>query len=304
MVERLAQIAERALALPKTRIAVAKAEDKELLKALADARTHGLAEAVLLGDKKRILELMEELSLPADTFEIQDLNEDIQIARTAVSLVTSGQAEILMKGMVDTRTLLREVLSKASGLRQAEVLSHLALFEVPTYPKLLGLTDAAINIGPGVEAKYAIINNALQVTAALGLEETKVALLAAIEKVNPQMSATVHAEALRGMSYHGAVVDGPFALDNAVSKAGAAAKGIDSVVAGDADILLAPDIDAGNILYKALNFLAGAHCAGIILGARAPIVLTSRADSEATRFYSIALAVVMTDHLKEANDEA
>lgn len=297
MIKTFDEMLQAAKALQDVKIAVAMAESEEVLESVEMARKEGIADAVLVGDEDKILALMKDMNIDPNHYSIIDEKDGAEAARKAVNLVREGHAGILMKGLIDTSVILKAVLNKEEGLRGDSVLSHVAVFDVPTYHKLLTVTDAAMNITPDVDTKEMIIKNALHVAKALGIDTAKVALLAAKEKVNEKMEATVHADELKKRSFDGALVDGPFALDNAVSKDSARIKGLTSEVAGDADILLAPQIDSGNILYKALGFLAQAKNAGILLGAKKPIVLTSRADSELTRLYSIALAMFVADHL-------
>ncbi|NLY72613.1 MAG: phosphate butyryltransferase, partial [Tissierellia bacterium] len=249
-------VLNRARNLDKKIIAVAKAENLEVLEAVEAARKLGISDAILVGEKVKILPLMEEAGLKEEDYEFFDVEGMQEAAMEAVKLVSSGKADMLMKGLVDTGTLLKEVLNKEYGLRKSPVLSHVAVFEVDTYHKLLVVTDAAMNIAPNVDQKIAIIENAIIVDKALGKDLSKVAILAASEKVNEKMPATVEAEKILNTGIRGAILGGPFALDNAISKESARIKGLTSPVAGDADILLAPDIEAGNILYKSLGFLA------------------------------------------------
>ncbi len=279
------------------RIAVAAAADKEVLLAVSAAKKEGIAEATLFGDEAKIKEICKEISVDPSDYTIVDAPEMKDASRKAVMEVSSGKADIVMKGLVDTSIILKEVLDKEIGLRTGSVLSHAAVFSTPTYPKILIITDAAMNIAPDLEAKKKITQNALVLTKALGLDNPNVAVLCAKEKVNEKMPATLDAKALVEMNQSGeltgCVVGGPFALDNAVSKEAAKHKGVTHPGAGEADILLVPDIEAGNILYKGLTFLAESESAGMILGAKAPIVLTSRADSDQSKLYSIALSVLM-----------
>ena len=202
-----------------------------------------------------------------------------------------------MKGLIDTSIIMKQVLDREIGLRNENVISHIALFEVPTYHKIFMVTDAAMNIAPDLVQKKEIIENAVNMALSIGISMPKVAVLAAKEKVSPKMEATIDAGELKSMNEDGiiknCIVDGPLALDNAINEESAKIKGIESEVAGDADILIVPDIEAGNVLYKALTFLANAKSAGLIVGARAPIVLTSRADNEEAKLNSIALATLM-----------
>ena len=202
-----------------------------------------------------------------------------------------------MKGLVSTGILLKAVLNKEYGLRTGSILSHVAIFESPFYHKLLGVTDAAMNVDPSLEDKIGIINNAVKVFHKLGNPNPKVAIVGSVETINPKMEATMHAATISMMNYRkqitGCIIDGPLAIDNAVSKKSSELKNITSDVAGDVDLILAPDIDGANILYKSLNFLGGATAAAVIMGAKVPIVLTSRADSEKSKFLSIALAAII-----------
>ena len=218
-------------------------------------------------------------------------------AQIAVSMVKSGEADILMKGFVSTGGLLKAVLDKENGLRKGKILSHVAFFESPHYHKLLCVTDVAMNMDPDFDTKVHILNNAVEACHKIGIEIPKVAVVAAVEVVNPKMEATIHAAMMKTMSdrkqFTGCIVDGPLALDNAINKEAAHHKGIVSDVAGDCDVILAPNLEAGNMFYKALNFMGGATVAAVIMGAAVPIVLTSRSDSESSKMFSIALAAAM-----------
>jgi phosphotransacetylase len=232
-----------------------------------------------------------------DPYPLVDAPHSEAAAAMAVALVTKGQARLLMKGSLHTDELLHAVLSPESNLRTGRRLSHVYLFDVPSYPKPLLVTDAAVNIAPGVEEKRDIIQNAIDLAHVMGIAEPKVALLSAVETVNPKITSTLDAAALCKMAERGQIrgglLDGPLAFDNAISLVAAAEKGIVSPVAGQADILLVPDIEAGNMLAKQLSFFAGADAAGVVLGARVPIILTSRADAERTRMASCAVAVLV-----------
>lgn len=279
------------------RLSVALANDEEVLLAVSNAHKAGIVEAVLVGDEPKMRAIAAEHNIDLSPFEI--INEaDLQAASAiAVGLVSSGKADIVMKGLVDTSIILKAVLNKETGLRTGSVLSHTAVFDVPSYGKLLFVTDAAMNIAPDIETKAKIIDNTVKLVNALDIENPNVAVVCAKEKVSDKMPATLDAEALVKMNQEGTikgcVVGGPFALDNAVSKEAAKIKGVTHPGAGEADILLMPTIEAGNILYKSLSILSKTKNAGIILGAKAPVVLTSRADSDETKLYSIALAVLM-----------
>ncbi|OPJ54683.1 phosphate butyryltransferase [Alkalithermobacter paradoxus] len=280
---------------PKT-ISVACAQDKEVLMAVEMARKEGIANAILVGDLDQVKELSNELNIDLNNYELIDEKDLTQASRKAVELVSSGKAHMVMKGLVDTSIILKAVLDKEIGLRTGNVLSHVAVFDVPGYDRLFLVTDAAMNLAPDLETKKQIIENACQIAYGLDIEEPKVGVICAKEKVNPKMIDTVHAQELEEMNKRGeikgCIVGGPFALDNAVSVEAARHKGIDHPVAGKADILLAPDIEAGNVLYKSMVFFANAKNAGVIVGAKAPIILTSRADNEETKLNSIALGVL------------
>lgn len=280
------------------RLAVAAAEDKAVLEAVKDAQKESIIQPVLVGDKEKIEALGKEVGLSIEEAEIIDNRKGAnESARIAVSIVREGKADVLMKGMVSTGPLLKAVLDKENGLRKGGALSHLALFESPYYHKLLGVTDAAMNVAPEFEEKVSILNNAVEAFHKLGIETPKVAVVGAVETVNPKMEATTHAALMKTMNARnqikGCIVDGPLALDNAVSREAARHKGIESDVAGDCDIILTPDIEAGNILYKSLNFLGGATAAAVIMGAAVPVVLTSRSDNKKSKMLSIALAAAM-----------
>ncbi|SKC35596.1 phosphate butyryltransferase [Maledivibacter halophilus] len=281
---------------PKT-IAIACAQDAEVLNAIDEANKIGIADAILVGDKKKIQEIAKENKIEIEKYEIIDIQDLSEASLKAVELVSTGKAHIVMKGLVDTSIILKAVLNKEIGLRSGNVLSHVAVFDVLGYDRLFFVTDAAMNIAPDLNTKKQIIENAAIVAHSLDIEKPKVAAICAKEKVNPKMPATVEAAELERMSkdgeISGCVVGGPFALDNAVSVEAAKHKGIDHPVAGYADILLVPTIEAGNVLYKSMVYFSGSKNAGIIVGAKAPIVLTSRADSEETKLNSIALSVLM-----------
>ena len=276
------------------RIAVAAAEDGLVLTAVMNAMKHDIVLPVLIGDEKKIREIADEIGFPIHGITIIDIDDPARACMVAVEMVRDEKADVLMKGMVPTAILLRAVLDKDRGLRISDILSHLAVFQTKHYPKLLGITDAAINISPGICEKVSIINNASGIFQALGVTEPKVAVIAPLETVNEKIPSTTDAAILAAMNRRGQIrgclVDGPLALDNAISKDAARHKGIRSIVAGNADILLAPDLNSGNILYKSLSFLSDGIAAAIVAGASVPIVLTSRADTEESKLYSIALA--------------
>lgn len=278
------------------KIAVAVAQDHEVLMAIKMAKDKGIIIPILVGDSKKIKEICDEIDLDYKNIEILDELDVVKACNIATKLVSSGEAHILMKGLVDTAIILKAVLDHEIGLRTERIISHVAVFEVPTYHKILIVTDPAMNISPDLFQKKQIIENAVELIKCFDVENPKVAVLAAKEKVSAKMEATVHAAELKKMNEEGIItdclVDGPLALDNAINSESARIKGIVSEVAGDADILLVPDINSGNILYKALTFLANAKSAGLIIGTKAPIVLTSRADNDESKLNSIALAVL------------
>jgi len=276
-------------------IAVAQADDENLLRALDRARSAGFVNPVLTGNKDKIEEAAANSGFDLNNIIIAETDTPEAACVSCINMIKNGSAEIIVKGNVKTATLLRKIIDKDKGIPNKQLISHLAIFESPFYHKLLCVTDAALNISPDVNEKAAIIHNAVELFHKIGVSNPKVAVITALEYVNPKIEATLHAEILKQMNHDNlikaCIVDGPFALDNAVSKKSAIHKNIDSEVAGDADILLVPDLNSGNILYKCLNFLGGAISASVILGAKVPVVLTSRSDSEQSKLYSLALAV-------------
>ncbi|OHE70721.1 MAG: phosphate butyryltransferase [Treponema sp. RIFOXYC1_FULL_61_9] len=279
------------------RIAVAAAQDAAVLQAVEAARKAGLAQSILFGDREAIARVADAEGIDLSPFEVIHEAEPAMAAVAAVAHIRAGEASVVMKGLLDTSILLKAVLDKERGLNAGRLVSHVGVVESPYYRKLLIVTDAAINIAPTLAEKIDIVRNAVDCARAIGIGLPKVAILAAVEKVVAEkMPCTADAAILTQMNRRGqipfCVIDGPLALDNAISAEAARIKKIESSVAGDADILVAPDIEAGNILYKCLLDLGGAKGAGLVLGARAPIVLTSRADSADTKLASIALGVL------------
>lgn len=283
---------------PKT-ISVACCQDKEVLIAVEMARKEGIANAILVGDIEKTKIIAEELQIDINNYELIHIEDTSEASRKSVELVSTNKADMVMKGLVDTSIILKAVLDKEIGLRTGNVLSHVAVFDVEGYDRLFFITDAAMNLAPDLNIKKQIIENSCTVAHALDIELPKVAVICAKEKVNPKMQDTVDAKHLEEMNERGeikgCIVGGPFALDNAVSIEAANHKSINHPIAGKADILLAPDIEAGNILYKSLVFFSQSKNAGVIVGAKAPIILTSRADNEETKLNSIALGVLMAD---------
>lgn len=311
------KVSRRAIALPEVRLlrhgcfrdllaratgsplptAIAHPCDEVSLQAAVEAAARGLITPILVGPADKIRAKADFYKLDISAFPIEDVPHSHAAAQRAVALVKEGRAKLLMKGALHTDELLHEVMQPNTGLRTGKRLSHVYVMDVPTYPRPLLVTDAAINIAPSLEDKHCIIQNAIDLAHVLGIAVPRVAILAAVETVNPSMQATLDAAALCKMAERGqitgAILDGPLAFDNAISTAAAAQKHITSPVAGCADILVVPNIEAGNILAKQLTFLANADAAGIVLGASVPIILTSRADDERTRLASCALAVMM-----------
>jgi phosphate butyryltransferase len=281
----------------RKKLVLAAAQDIYALNAVRQATEAGLIIPVLVGDLPTIREMAEEIHFSLDSCEL--INEpDNQLAvEKSVKLVHDGQVQVLMKGACGTAQLLRGVLNRDWGLRKGDLLSHFALFEIPSYHKLLAITDVAINIAPDVNAKAAILSNAVEYLGNMGISRPKVAIIAAVETVNEQMPATLDAALLvqmnRDQKITDCLVEGPLALDNAINRESAEHKGIISEVAGDADLLLMPDIEAGNVLYKSLAYFAGAKVASVVLGASAPVVLTSRSDSQETKLNSIVLGTAI-----------
>lgn len=297
MIRKLSELVTIAKDKSTQRLAVAAAGDEAVLSAVKNASTSNIVKPILVGDKKQIEAIAKSIDFDLSKIDIYDVADPAKAAQKAVSLVNQGEADVLMKGHVSTGPLLKAVLDKENGLRKGGTLSHVAFIESPYYHKLLGVTDAAMNIAPELSEKADIIRNAVDGFHRLGIEKPKVAVIGAVEVVNPKMSATTDAAILSTMNRRGQIkgceVDGPYAIDNAVSKEAAKHKGIHNPVAGDADIIMLPDINAGNVAYKTLNFLGGGLSAAVIMGAAVPIVLTSRADSEESKLMSIALAAAM-----------
>ncbi|EJQ98556.1 phosphate butyryltransferase [Bacillus cereus] len=293
---KLEHLIDQAAGQPKKTVAVAVAEDHEVIEAVAKAIKLQLAQFRLYGNQEKIIGMLQEHGLQtSEHIEVIAAASSAEAAELSVKAVSNGEADVLMKGNIPTANILKAVLNKEWGLRKGSVLSHVSAFEVPNYDRLIFVTDAAMNIAPDVTQKAAIIQNTVEVAQAIGIDLPKVAPIAAVEVVNPAMQATIDAAMLTQMNRRGqiknCVVDGPLALDNAVSQIAAEHKGIVSDVAGKADILLVPTIEAGNVLYKSLVYFANAKVGAMIAGAKAPIVLTSRADSAETKVYSLALAV-------------
>jgi len=283
-------------ALAPVRTAVAHPCDETSLRGPVEAAEAKIIKPILVGPRTRISALAATLALDIANLEIVDTPHSHASAAKAVELVREGQADALMKGSLHTDELMAAVVNKDTGIRTARRISHVFIMDVPTYPKPLFITDAAVNIFPTLEDKVDIVQNAIDLAHALRIANPKVAILSAVETITSKIPSTIDAAALCKMADRGqitgAILDGPLALDNAIDPQAAAIKNIASPVAGDADILLVPDLEAGNMLAKELSFLANADAAGIVLGARVPIILTSRADNVRTRMASCAVAAL------------
>lgn len=284
------------------KVAVAVAQDEPVLEAIKSAKEKGIADAILVGDETKIQEVADNIGLDLEDYEIIHEIDDRKAALMAVELVSSGKADMVMKGLVDTATFLRSVLNKEVGLRTGKLMSHVAVFEIEGIDRLIYLTDAAFNTYPDLKAKKQIIENAVSVAHACGLEMPKVAPICAVEVVNPDMPATLDASLLSKMNdrgqIKGCIVDGPLALDNAISEEAAHHKGITGPVAGKADVLVLPNIETANVMYKCLTYTSRSKNGGLLVGTSAPVILTSRADSFETKVHSIALAALVAETLK------
>jgi phosphate acetyltransferase len=299
---------ERLLARAKTFPAVITAVvhpcDQSSLSAAVDAAKAGLITPILVGPRARIEALAREHGISISDYELVDAPHSVAAAAEAVKLVRAGKAECLMKGSLHTDELMGAVVSREGGLRTSRRISHCFVMDVPTHDDVLIISDAAVNIAPSLEVKVDIVQNAIDLAHNLGTNEVRVAILSAMETVNSKVPSTLEAAALCKMADRGqitgAILDGPLALDNAISPEAAAIKKIKSEVAGRANVLIVPDLEAGNMLAKSLTFLADADAAGIVLGARVPIILTSRADSVLTRLASCAIASLIVEAKRNA----
>ena len=298
------RLLERCKPLAPIPTAVAHPCEETALAGAVDAAKLGLIKPILVGPAEKIASIAESAQIDLRDIEIIDTPHSNASAAKAVELIREGRAEVLMKGSLHTDELMSAIVSREGGLRTGRRISHAFVMDVPTYHKVLIVTDGAINIAPTLEDKVDICQNAIDLAISLGCEKPKVAILCAVETVTSKMQATLDAAALCKMAergqIRGGILDGPLAFDNAISKDAAKTKGIKSEVAGDPDILLAPDLEAGNILAKQLSFLANADCAGMVLGARVPVILTSRADSVRSRIASCAVAKLVA-HARRAN---
>jgi phosphate butyryltransferase len=289
---------------PVRRVAVACAQDEAVLSAVVEARQRKIAEYVLVGDRDEILAAAASAGADLDRGCVVHEPDELKAAARAVAMAREGAADIVMKGYIHSDDFLRAVLDKEAGLRTGAIMSHVFVLEARRLGRLLFVSDAAMNVAPDLTAKAGIVLNAVHLARMFGVEEPRVAVLAAVEVANPAMPATVEAATLAKMGERGQFsvpcrVDGPFALDNALSAAAARHKKIEGPVAGAADVLIVPDIEAGNILAKSFVYLAEGDVAGVLVGALRPVVLTSRADSARSKLFSIAAAVLMTNYERE-----
>jgi phosphate acetyltransferase len=299
------RLLNRCRSLPPTPTAVAHPCDETSLAGAIEAAVLGLIAPILVGPHQKIAAVAKQSGIDISLFEIVDAPHSHASAELAVRLVREGKADLLMKGSLHTDELMGAVVARETGLRTARRISHCFVMDVPTLEQALIITDAAVNIFPTLEDKVHIVQNAIDFAHALGISKPKVAILSAMETVNPKVQSTVEAGALCKMADRGqitgGVLDGPLALDNAINLTAAKIKKIDSPVAGQADILVVPDLEAGNMLAKSLSFLADADSAGIVLGARAPIILTSRADSVMSRLASAGVAALVANYRSDAS---
>ncbi len=289
------ELAAAASAMPKkTVVAVVEAHDNHTLEAVIEAKKDGMIEGLLIGNEEKIKEILTANGADPADYEIIATNALEESLQVAVENINAGKATAIMKGKLETGQFMKAIVNKANGLMAGGLLSLVGLFESPAYPKLLAVTDQGLNTYPDLNGKKNLIINAVKLLHSLGIEEPKVAVLAAVEKVNPKMPESVDGAELKKMNQEGeitgCIVEGPISFDLAVKKGAAAIKGYESPVAGDADLLVVPDITAGNILCKCMTDYAGAMTAGTILGAKVPVIVTSRSAEATDKYYSIALA--------------
>jgi phosphate butyryltransferase len=296
-------VVAQAKAQGPVRVAVAQAADPEVLSAVIEAKQTGIAQGVLVGDANAISDILTYLGEDPTAYKIVPASTSKECAKLAVALVRSGEADVLMKGLLQTATFLRPVLSKETGLRTNQLISQASIFEWPEKEKLLIVTDCAINLTPNLNQKKNILQNAVLLAQALGITTPHVAVVCALELVNPDMPETIDAAALVKMADRGeiknAVVDGPLAFDNAVSEAAATHKGIHSPVSGKVDVLLMPDMKTGNVIHKSFVHFAHLKGAATVIGTRAPLIATSRSDSAETKLNSLAVANLLARHIKK-----
>ena len=299
MITKFEQVFDRIKSHPKKQVAVAVAHDPTVIDAVIRADELDITDYILVGDEKKIIELSKDAGFEVKKNKIYNEPNNIKAVNMAVELVKSNKADILMKGFVNTDDFLRGVLNRENGLRTGKIMSHVYVLESSALKRMLFITDGSVNILPDLETKCSIIFNSVYLANIFEIEDTKVAITTAIELANPKMPSTIDAAVLAKMSqrgqFSGKIIDGPLALDNAISPWAAEHKGIGGPVAGQADIIVVPSIEAGNILCKAHVYLTGGNLAGVVMGASAPIVLTSRADTSQSKLNSIATAVLMAN---------
>ncbi len=292
-----AQLMEKAREVGPKTVAIAAAHEKEVLLAAQDAEAQELCECVLVGDRTAIKEIAEENSIDIGRMMVIHEPEPKQAARRVMELVHLGHAQMAMKGKIETGDFLRAALDKEVGLRVGRLLTHVGIFEIPGFDRLIFISDAGVVVAPTMEQKIEIVQNAIFVARRLGVEQPKVAILAATEMVNPKIPTTLDAANLSKMAdrgqIRGGLVDGPLALDNAISLESTQIKGIKSKVAGRADILIPPDVEAANVLAKAITYFAKGNMAGVVVGGKSPIIVASRSDPHQTKLVSMALGVML-----------
>ena len=286
----------------KTTLAVVQANDRNTLEAVVRAKKDGISDAILFGNKQKILHELSLLGAECDDFEIVCCENGEEALSKAVDAIHSGRAGAFMKGMLDTSRFMKAVVSKENNLLSGDLLSVMGFYQVPKYHKMFAVTDFGMNMYPDLNGKKSIIENAVRVFHDIGIEKPKVAVMAAVEHMNPKMPECVDADALKKMNQRGeidgCIVEGPISFDLAMDAEAARIKGYDSPVAGDADLLVVPDITAGNILVKALTVLAGSPTAGLTLGAKVPVIMTSRSAAPMDKYYTIALAACVSRYLR------
>ncbi|SFB20665.1 phosphate butyryltransferase [Clostridium frigidicarnis] len=299
MVKNFEEVLKKVKSFEMKKVAVAVAQDEPVLHAIMECKKNGIADAILVGDEKEIKEIAAKIDMDLSGYEIIHEADARKAALKAVELVSQGKADMVMKGLVDTANFLRAVLNKEVGLRAGKLMSHVGVFEIPGIDRLIFMTDAAFNMYPDLKAKIEILNNSVSVAKAVGIDCPKVAPICAVEVVNPDMPSTLDAAMLSKMNERGqikgCIVDGPLALDNALSEEAAAHKKISGPVAGKADIMLLPNIDAANVMYKTLTYTTNSNNGGLLVGTKAPVIVTSRADSFQTKVNSIALAALVAN---------
>ncbi|MDD3631563.1 MAG: bifunctional enoyl-CoA hydratase/phosphate acetyltransferase [Atribacterota bacterium] len=302
MLKSFEEVIEKAIHFGPKRISVAIAQAEDVMKAIEEARKIGLIKGILVGNKEETIQVCQKLNIDPRDYEFIDEQDKNEAARIAVKLVRDKKAELLMKGMIGTDRILRAVLDKEIGLRTKRLLSHAYVLKLKNYDKLLTVTDGAMNIAPSLEQKVQIVQNIINFCHCLEIEKPKIAILAAVEVVNPDMPACIDAACLSKMAdrgqIEGGIVDGPLAFDNAISKEAALHKGIDSPVSGEVDAVVVPEIESGNIFAKGLVYLAEAEPAGVLLGTTAPVILVSRSDCPISKVRSIALGILMSTYWK------